>query len=142
MKISNPTSTQDLADYFKLRWQVLREPWGHVLGSERDELEAEAWHLIAKENDIAVGVGRLHRSDEKIMQVRYMAVHPEFGGQGIGSAILAELEKIARTEGSLKIVLNARESAVSFYEENGYRTLRPGHVLWGVIPHFVMQKTL
>lgn len=142
MEIRDPLNEIEFGDYFQLRWQVLRAPWGHVLGSERDELEAEAKHLIAKENEMVVGVGRLHWSDEKIMQVRYMAVHPEFGGQGIGGAILAELEKIAKAEGALEIVLNAREKAVSFYEENGYRILRPGHILWGEIPHFVMQKIL
>jgi GNAT superfamily N-acetyltransferase len=71
-----------------------------------------------------------------------MAVEPAARGQGVGRAILQELECRAVQSGLLEIILNAREDAVRFYRQNGYEITRSTYALFGAIPHFEMRKRL
>ena len=124
---------------------MLRAPWGQPPGSERDELEASAWHRLAALADGSViACGRLHRDpaapDTGVL--RYMAVDPAWRGRGVGSALLAALEAAARQAGLSRLRLAAREAAVPFYRRHGYRPLGPGHTLFGEVRHVRMQKSL
>jgi GNAT superfamily N-acetyltransferase len=138
-----PSSEQELEGYYRLRWRLLREPWGQPRGSERDELEAGAWHVAARSTEGAtIGVGRLHRIDADTGQIRYMAVEPEWQGKGVGAAILAALETVAIDNGMRRIELDARAGAVAFYEHRGYVVTGPAHILFGTIPHQRMARSL
>jgi GNAT superfamily N-acetyltransferase len=88
-----------------------------------------------------VGAGRVHFVDSRTAQIRYMAVSGAYRGRGIGTQILQRLERIAWSQGVKRIVLNARESAVAFYEQQNYRPVGAGHTLYGVIKHVQMEKT-
>jgi len=143
IELTEPTSVVELLDYFTFRWQHLRAPWDQPPGSERDELEDTARHVAARTSSgELVGVGRIHFPNAETGQIRYMATKPEFRGQGIGKAIANELEGIARARGARVLVLNARVSAVSFYEQLGYEVRGDAHTLFGTIAHKRMQKTL
>ena len=143
MKIVSPGTTEEFARYYELRWQVLRAPWSQPHGSERDELEADAYHVMASEADYgAVAVGRLHRLAEGEAQIRYMAVAEHRRGMGLGSRILVALEQRALDMGLRRIVLDSRESAVGFYERHGYGIIGLGNTLFGSIRHFRMAKDL
>ena len=52
------------------------------------------------------------------------------------------LEEEARRRGALRVQLDSRESAVPFYEKNGYAVVAESYLLWGEIPHFLMVKEL
>ena len=141
MVIRFPATESEFEAYYAFRWRILREPWNQPPGSEKDELEGEAIHLAAWDDDgKIIGVGRLNRVVGNQGQIRYMAVDPEHRSHGVGRAILQELEVKAIESGILEITLNAREDAVQFYRHNGYQVLRPSHTLFGVIPHFEMRK--
>ena len=143
IELTEPTSVTELLDYFTFRWQHLRAPWDQPPGSERDDLEDVANHVAARTSSgELVGVGRIHFPSAVTGQIRYMATMPEFRGRGIGSAIVNELERIARARGARVLVLNARASAVSFYEQLGYAVCGDAHTLFGTIAHKKMQKTL
>lgn len=142
MEIRAPETDAEWDAYFKLRYVVLREHWGQRDGSERDELEDTAIHAAAYEAGKLLAVGRVHFNTPTQAQVRYMAVLPEHVGQGLGAKILTFLETQARQNGAAEIVLNAREEAVGFYTRAGYESLGPGPLLWDVIPHEKMRKTL
>jgi ribosomal protein S18 acetylase RimI-like enzyme len=71
-----------------------------------------------------------------------MGVLPSTRTKGVGSALMQYFEKIAKQEGASKMVLDARDYAVKFYEKNGYTLVKQTHILWGLIPHFWMEKTL
>jgi GNAT superfamily N-acetyltransferase len=143
MFIRSPATESEFEAYYALRWKILREPWNQPPGSEKDEFEGEAIHLAAWDDQgTIIGVGRLHRVVHNYGQIRYMAVDPVQRGQGVGRAILQELEVKAIELGILEITLYAREDAVRFYRENGYQVLRASHTLFGVIPHFEMRKRL
>lgn len=141
--IKQPETEKEFSDYYELRWRVLREPWNHPRGSEKDELENESFHIMAvDENNKVVGVGRLHFNTETEAQIRYMAVAPEYETRGIGTSILEALEAKARQQQCKTIALHARENAVGFYQQNGYELLEKSHLLFGTIQHFRLCKTV
>ncbi|WP_460501224.1 GNAT family N-acetyltransferase, partial [Hymenobacter agri] len=90
----------------------------------------------------ALAVGMLQPTGEGQGQIRFMAVAPEAAGQGLGQCVVDYLEEQARAAGLREIVLHSRESAVGFYARLGYAVVEPSHVLFGVIPHFLMRKEL
>jgi len=141
VEIRSPESESEFVAYYELRWRVLRKPWGQPSGSERDELDAAATHVAGyDEAKRLVCVGRLHAVETGVGQVRYMAVEEPMRGRGLGQAVLDELERLAKRQGMTAIRLDARESAVGFYQRNGYATEGEGHTLFGDVHHSKMRK--
>lgn len=128
--------------YYDLRWRVLREPWTRSRKTAQDQRENESVHLGCWAGERLVGVGRLHFNSPAEGQIRFMAVEPGLEGQGIGSALLHELERYAAVAGARRVVLDARESARGFYERYGYQTVRPAGLLFEQIAHWKMTKPL
>jgi len=144
IEILSPQTLEEWKDYFHLRWQILRAPSQQHVGSERDkydDLESTV-HLAAIEDGQIYSIGRLHFILPEKAQIRYMATHPDFREKGLGSLILEALEKRAKDVGVQTIILNAREAAVSFYERKEYVNKGKGHILYGEIQHFKMEKQL
>jgi len=138
--IKSPLSESEFEKYYELRWEILRKPWNQPKGSEKDDKEAESFHIAAyNETNETIGVGRIHLNSSEEAQIRYMAA--KFSGSGIGSKIVEALEEIARSQCAGYIILNARENAVNFYQKNGYVFTKKGPVLFG-IKHYVMKKIL
>ena len=71
-----------------------------------------------------------------------MAVEDNQRGKGIGALVLEELERKAKEKGAKYIMLNARDTAVKFYEKYGYKIIKQSHTLFGFIPHFEMRKEI
>ena len=60
-KIETPISEADFAQYFEMRWKMLRKPWNYPLGSEKDEYEQVSQHrMIRNQVGEVVAVGRVH----------------------------------------------------------------------------------
>jgi len=141
--IKAPQSPSDFEKYYQLRWQTLRKPWQQPLGSEQDELEAQACHrMIVDNNDNVVAVGRFHKTSQHHAQIRYMAVADNYQQQGLGKKIMQALELAASQQGVNKISLNAREQALPFYLRYGYQKVAFSHQLFDSLDHFLMTKQL
>ncbi len=140
MEIREPTSPSEWASYYALRYRVLREPWNQPLGSERDEKEFDQSHFAAFDNNVIVGVGRLDYIDPSIRQIRFMAVEPSCQCKGVGSNLMILMESEAWNSGATEIILHARENVLGFYEKLGYICVKPSHLLFGEIQHFLMKK--
>jgi ribosomal protein S18 acetylase RimI-like enzyme len=68
-----------------------------------------------------------------------MAVSPDRQRRGLGRRLLEDLENDLRARGFRTLVLNARTSAVGFYERLGYSVL--GEEFVDVtVPHVRMSK--
>lgn len=86
-----------------------------------DIYEKESIHVIAIENEIAVGTGRLTFGKKKAI-ISQMTVHPEKQKQGIGGEILEKLIEISNAKNPTNsIELSARVSAISFYEKYNFK---------------------
>lgn len=143
VEIKPPVTDKEWQDYYQLRWEVLRKPWGQPPGSERDSLEHDSYHLLAENKEYGVvAVGRLHKRDLVTAQIRYMAVADSHQRRGIGGLILAALENQAKLWDITTIELNARDSHQAFYEKHGYLALGTGPTLFEIITHTRMQKRI
>jgi GNAT superfamily N-acetyltransferase len=143
MRLIEPGSNGEFAQYYDLRWKVLRAPWKQPRGSERDTLESSSIHvMVLVADDKPAGVGRIHFETIREARIRYMAVDSRYRRQGIGSLILASLEERAQRMGAATIVLDARETALGFYNRRGYTPTGPGHMLFNCIAHVKLIKHL
>jgi len=141
--LRSPETDREWREYFQLRWRILRAPWQQSPGSERDDMEDEAYHLMAiDENSVIVGAGRIHRRSGSSAQIRYMAVDPAFQGRGIGSQLLERLEAKAQSWGCQEIVLNARTTCLDFYLKHHYRIIADAATLFDTITHKQMRKQI
>tara|TARA_Y100000588_G_C13782292_1_gene722970 strand:- start:77 stop:520 length:444 start_codon:yes stop_codon:yes gene_type:complete len=140
--LKEPKTKIDFKNYYYFRWQQLRKPLNDSKESAIDEIENESHHIMAVNSDNKIiGVGRLHRKDVDIFQIRFMAVHDSYQNKGIGSEILSYLEKIVvNKNGDSKIILHAREAAINFYKKNGYKIVKKTHKIKGDIQHYLMEK--
>jgi ribosomal protein S18 acetylase RimI-like enzyme len=142
MELRTPLTETDWQAYYALRFIVLREPWNQPRGSEVLADEQGAIHIMAIENEIVVGVARMHESAPKQGQVRCVAVATDQQGKGVGKAIMRALEAQAQAKGWNEIVLEARENAIPFYKSLGYQIEQESYLLFGEIQHYRMKKAL
>ncbi len=141
--LRSPNNAEEFAQYYQLRWQILRKPWQQAIGSEQDEREQQSIHrLIINEKGKVLAVGRLEQYSPEQGQIRYMAVDEKAQGQGLGLQIITELELQACKLGMTEIVLNAREDALGFYLKLNYQQQSISHVLFNEVTHYSMTKKL
>ena len=140
--IRPPKSKEEWKNYFIFRWELLRKPLGMSKESLEDDLEDSSYHLMGIDNENnVIASGRVHFNDNNQAQIRYMAVKDSYKRKGIGSEIVTKLEDYASSKGAKKMVLNARENALSFYLSLGYSEKGPYQSDTG-IPHSKMEKDL
>lgn len=142
MEIIQPTTPSDWSKYYALRFEVLREPWNQPLGSEMLEDDPSAMHAMIVEDEQVLAVARLHQAAEGLGQVRCVAVAGNQQGKGLGKKLMLFLEEKAKQEGLSRIILEARENAVPFYESLGYKVTKESYLLFGAIQHYTMEKSL
>ena len=124
-----------------LRRRILRTPLGLDFTAEQLAAERADIHIAAYLEGELVGCVVLTAVDGSTVKLRQMAVVPDLQGRGLGARIVAFAERRAAERGCRQIILNARESAVRFYEHAGYAVT--GEVLTEVtIPHLRMVKRL
>lgn len=141
--ILEPTSEEELDAYYRIRYEVLRKPWNQPPSKTKDDKEDSSLHfLVRNTNGDYIACGRLQINSATEGQLRSMAVTERYQGQGIGNAIISHIEKIAIERELKRIVLDARENAVKFYERNGYKITKPSYLLFDLIQHYEMEKFL
>lgn len=73
--------------------------------------------------------------------MKQVAVVPDLQRNGIGTAMVKYSEALARRVGFTRMVLHARETAVPFYERQGYSRLEE-RFEEVTVPHWMMAKRL
>ena len=142
-KIIIPSSKEEIDSYYKLRFEILRKPWGQDKNTTRDEWEDQSLHVMMTDDEgNTIATGRLQFNSAEDGQIRSMAVLDSYQGKGLGTRVLKFLEQKAKEKNLSKIVLDARDHAVKFYETNGYLIEGNSYTLFGVIPHFRMVKNI
>jgi len=138
----SPVSESDFDKYYELRWRILRKPWNQPKGSEVNNCDSNAFHILAEIDDKVIGVGCIHEIEEGVGRIRFMGVDDDFQNQGIGQTIVKLLEENAKSNNWNKVRLWAREIAWDFYLKLDYKIIANGKLLFGVIKHKIMEKEL
>jgi GNAT superfamily N-acetyltransferase len=125
----------------ELRKEILRRPLG--LDFTPEDLEAEKDDILvgAFDEDRILACCLLKKVDADTCKLRQMAVHGSLQGKGVGASLMNFAENVARDRGYRKMTMNARKTALGFYDKLGYRIV--GEEFSEVtIPHYRMEKSL
>lgn len=136
---------------YALRHEVFVDEQGVPEDLERDERDPDADHVLAWLDGRPVGAGRLvvepagHAGlDPALGPVGHLgrlAVLEAARGNGIGAAMVREIEERARARGLRCVYLGAQTHAVGFYERLGYDAYGPQFDDAG-IPHRHMWRAI
>lgn len=123
-----------------LRYNILRQPLGLTFSDEDLALEKDDILLASFEDDDMLACCILSQTPEHAtLRLRQMAVPKNMQGKGIGAALLVFAENIARDKGYKRITMNARNTAIGFYERAGYKIYGTDFIEVG-LPHRTMEK--
>ena len=95
----------------------------HSECKEYNKLETIEHTIVAYINEKAVGCGAIRQFDQNTIEIKRMFVSGNARKKGIGTKILAELEKWARELGFKKSILETGDmlpEAVRLYEKSNY----------------------
>jgi N-acetylglutamate synthase-like GNAT family acetyltransferase len=124
-----------------LRQVVLRTPVGLVFTEEELEKERHDTHVVALNENTVVGCLVLVALTPKTIKMRQVAVVNSQQGQGLGKQIVFWAEQFAVERGHTTMVMHARESALSFYTQLGYKAV--GEPFTEVtLKHWFLEKQL
>jgi predicted GNAT family N-acyltransferase len=140
--IRTPETKQEWDEYYDLRYRILRAPLDQPRGSEKNDGDATGVHFALYENDVLKAIARMDRADKYSAQVRFVAVEENSQGKGFGRLIMEATEHAAKERGDTKMILQARDYAVDFYLRLNYEVVEKSHVLFGVLQHFLMKKSI
>lgn len=135
----NQTEIDGIID---LRYTVLRKPWGKPKDTATDDDEFAAVNAYIELEGEVIACGRLQDNGRGIGQIRYMAVHPDYQGKGLGKLIVLKLEEEAKKHSINTIELQARDNAREFYRSQNYTVKETSFKLWDIIQHYLMTKKL
>jgi putative acetyltransferase len=101
--------------------------WGPpIVGSQLERFDAKLQRgqiIIAAEVDGAIaGFGEIAPDKNQLVAVY---VSPDYSRQGVGTAILAELERVSVERGLSFLQMGASLTAVPFYKARGFQVLGP-----------------
>jgi predicted GNAT family N-acyltransferase len=106
----------DRAALRAVREQVFVREQAVPIELEWDEFDPLCQHVVAEAAGQAIGSGWLLPDGH----IGRMAVLESWRGQGVGSAILEALLRLARDSGIRRVRLNAQSRAVAFYRRHGF----------------------
>lgn len=101
IEIKSPVTKDDFKAYYAVRYKTLREPMGHLKGTEKDDYEPISKHFMAVESETGqvLGVIKLFEKSPGVGNFSHLAIDPEHQRQGIGRMLLDAVENCAREEG-------------------------------------------
>ena len=114
--------TGSKSDAFRIRQAVFVEEQGFREEFDDVDEQAATIHMTAHLEGEPVGCSRFFPDpeDDECWVIGRLAVLPRFRGEGIGSELVKESERLAKERGASCTRLHAQCRAVPFYEKLGY----------------------
>ncbi|HET8839322.1 MAG TPA: GNAT family N-acetyltransferase [Flavobacteriaceae bacterium] len=131
-----------------IRQQVLRQGKSIEACFFSGDKAHSTFHLGAFEKEKLIGIVSLMQnrnegfSEENQMQLRGMAVLPEYRNRNIAKKLLHESERKLKENKSFFLWCNARENAIGFYEKHGFKIFGDKFEIPEIGPHYGMYKQL
>jgi len=136
-------NSQEFQQACQLRYELFFAEHGLAWDVVQDERQANYFHAAISKQNLVVAYGQLVPQDNRIYQICQMVVKPGYQGQNYGRGILLFLIEQAKQEEAIALTLNARITAVSFYQKFGFKT--QGQQFPSAttrIPHITMNRKL
>ena len=134
-------NSEEYSKELELRDKVLRKPLGMNLYDEPLEVDKTDVHIGAFKENRIVGVLLLTSLNSTEIKMRQVAVDADFRSRKIGTRMVRFAENYSTAKGYETMVLNARKTAVAFYEKLGYNKISE-EFLEINIPHYKMSKNI
>ncbi len=137
--IKSPITREEFKAYYALRYKVLREPWGHPKGTEKDDYEPISEHFMAVDEQTSevLGVVKLFEKTPGVGNISHLAVATAHQHKGIGTLLVGYVEKRAHERGFKTLGAMSRVTATAYFEKHGYHiagipapNLGTIHVVW------------
>ena len=135
-------ATPEYDETVALRYKILREPLELDFTEEQLAAEYADFHLAAySDARILRGCLVLTPKNDKVLKMRQVAINIGSQGKGIGTLLVQASEAFGRANGFEIMELNARDTAIHFYEKLNYQKVGEEFIEVN-IPHFKMLKSL
>ena len=135
-----------LDEIFALRWEILRPNRPRAAAEFPGDDAPTTRHFAALENGCVVGCLTFHASkweNQPAWQLRGMAVAPKRQRQGVGGKLLEFSEQAMRNTSPVRhLWCNARQTAIQFYERQGWQIASEEFEIPDAGPHVRMTKRL
>ena len=120
--IKTPKTRDEFKAYYALRYKVLREPWGHPKGTEKDDYEPISEHFMAVDEQTGevLGVIKLYEKALGVGNVSHLAVATAHQHKGIGKLLIEAVENRARERMFKTLGSMSRVTATAYFEKQGY----------------------
>ncbi len=119
-----------LGEYFAYRAETFPQAAGYVTTFPSAErfVEPQGVFLVVVVDGEDVGCGGIRSLGGSRFEVKHLWLRPTAQGQGLGRALLSELERRARLLGATELVLDTNaslEAAGGLYRSSGYVDIEP-----------------
>ena len=120
--IKSPQTLEEFRHYYELRYQVLREPWGQVRGTEKDDYEPLSEHFMAVEEESGkvIGVVKLFEKEPGVGWVSHLAVIGTHQHKGIGKTLMSKVEERALERGMTRLGCFSRLTTTDYFKRLGF----------------------
>lgn len=133
--------TPEYQQMVQLRDEILRKPLGLSFTSHDLEKDKDDILIGAFDDGRIMGCCILTPETQSNIRLRQMAVRNNLQGKGLGNQILRFAEIVATAKGYKILSMHARDTAIGFYQKQGYRVVGEGFTEV-TIPHHKMEKIL
>ncbi|MFC2069938.1 GNAT family N-acetyltransferase [Chloroflexota bacterium] len=126
MEIKQATTQKEEKALDRLLWEVLWKPL-NLPRNIRDsfKLGDPEIDLIVIDNNIIVGALVANWLSEKEIEIRHLAVKPDYQENSIGSLLVEELFRLVREKTPLQIQAHARNTSIGFFTKLGFKPRGP-----------------
>lgn len=108
-------------DAFDLRCKVFVDE--QKFHEEADDYDTIADHLVIYNESVPIGTGRIIDIGDNVFKLGRICILKEYREKGIGSLIMEELERNAKSQKCNRLILSAQLRVADFYRAVGYTSV-------------------
>ena len=122
MNIKQAATQKEKDALDQLLWDVLWKSLNFKRNiRESFELDKPQIDLIAVDNNITVGALVANWLSEHEIEIRHIAVQPDFQGSSVGRLLVEELFRLIQGKAPLTILTHARSTSIEFFTKLGFK---------------------
>jgi len=125
----------------QLRERILRIPLGLKFSESDLALDKDEMLFALFKHYEPVACLQVRKINDRQVKLRQMAVDQNYQKQGLGKTLMQKVENHLKKLDIKSIELNARQTAIGFYQKLGYRIVSGKFIEVG-ISHYKMMKNL